>query len=307
MTQRISTLVCSLLVVFYFQSSFAQDELSLDDSFAVDTATTPSQSDTAVVPPDTSELNLDAITSDAPAIQSETQHASVDESLLLSDPAGDEQSQNVNLASPLQIRQQGAALYGFSVGLMLASQPLQELYDVTTVVQGSPVSTTRVNKQTDNINSYGVMLRYAVTPFYSLGTDLNVSYSKSQNHNSITVKDSTALGEITTLKGELNFSYAIEMGQVPVYFLLGFGAEKISGQTIEKIMSQMGYGGQVGAGFVINSTFNLEALYSYYEHRVSNNLVEGYSAGTPTGAIDTEKAKVINQGFIVRGSLSLNM
>lgn len=57
---------------------------------------------------------------------------------------------------------------------------------------------------------------------------------------------------------------------------------------------------------MINSTINLEAMYAYYVHRVSNAMVEGYSKAIPAIAIDTEEARVINQGLVLRGTFSFN-
>lgn len=323
MTQRIYTLVCLLLIVFHFQTSFAQDDLTLDDSFAAEPAATETISETpAAVPTETSELNLDSEFGAASDVQPavipdakpnpmdsvvDTQAtSSVDPFENLTAAQNVDQTENVNLASPIELRQREGALFGFSAGLMIGSQPLHEDYDKTNLSGGIPVATERVDKQTNSIQSVGVILRYAVTPYYKLGTDLNISYSKSQNHNSITVNNTEALGEITTLKGELNFAYAIEMGAVPVYFLAGFGAEKVSGNSIEKIINSTGLGGQIGGGFVINSTINLEAMYAYYVHRISNAMVEGYSNSTPVATVDTEQARVINQGLILRGTFSFN-
>lgn len=344
MTQRIFTLVCLLLIVFHFNTSFAQDDLTLDDSFGADESiaapadtTTLNPLDAAVsgevppipqtataVPAETDELNLDS-EFDA-ASQSAAEPQPMPEATPLDtivdgqtpvtpeeDPFATmtaaqnvDETENVNLASPIELRQREGALFGFSAGLMMSSGPLHEDYDKTNLSGGVPVSTERVNKETNAIQSFGVILRYAETPYYRIGTDLNISYSKSQNHNSITVNNTESLGEVTTLKGEVNLSYAIEMGVVPIYFLGGLGFERVTGHSIEKIINSSGFGGQVGGGFVINSTINLEAMYAYYVHRVSNAIVEGYSNSVPAVSIDTEEAKVINQGLILRGTFSFN-
>lgn len=335
MTQRIASLVLLLTIVFHFQTSFAQDDLTLDDSFAAEPAT-PETSvapmDAAVtptvIPAETDELSLDseleAASAGEPAIDAQptvTETPTPLDTMIDSEASletGDpfetmtaaqnvDPAENVNLASPIELRQREAALFGFSAGLIISAQPLQEIYDVTNLSGSVPISTTRVNKQTNSIQSVGVMLRYAETPFYRIGTDLNISYLKSQNHNSITIKNTQTMGEITTLKGELNLSYAIEAGNIPIYFLAGFGAEKMTGKEIEDIINAMGYGGQIGGGFVINSTINLEAMYAYYVHRVSNAVEEGYATSKDgKGLIDTEEAKVINQGLILRGTFSFN-
>jgi len=319
MTQRIYTLVCLLLIVFHFQTSFAQDDLTLDDSFAAEPAATETP---AAVSTDTTELNLDsefgaatdatatpqpAIVPDANPLDSfvDTPAAGGDNFGPMTAAQNVDQAENVNLASPVELRQREGALFGFSAGLMIGSQPLVENYDIGNTIGGVVVSTDRVNRQTNDIQNVGVFLRYAVTPFYKLGTDLNISYSKSQNHNSITVNNTQTLGEITTLKGELNFAYAIEMGAVPVYFLAGFGAEQVTGNSVEKLINSAGFGGQVGGGFVINSTINLEAMYSYYVHRISNAMLDGFGTTIPK-TIDTEQARIINQGLILRGSFSFN-
>lgn len=335
MTQRIFTLVCLLIIVFHFNTSFAQDDLTLDDSFGSDTATptSPNPLDAAIgadtpstaIPAETDELTLDSEMKDAAAptstdtpppmdanpldsiVDGQTPAAPMDDPFATMTASQNvDQSENVNLASPIEIRQREGALFGFSAGLMLTSAPLHEDYDATTLSGGTPVSTARVDKQTNAIQHVGVILRYAETPYYRIGTDINVSYSKSQNHNSITVKNTESLGEITTLKGEINLSYAIEAGLIPIYFLGGLGFENVTGNSIEKIINSSGFGGQVGGGFVINSTINLEAMYAYYVHRVSNAMVEGYSKAVPAIEVNTEEARVINQGLILRGTFSFN-
>lgn len=301
MTQRICSLVCLLLVVFHFQTSFAQDadELSLDSEMeaALDA---PLDSQPA---PDLAPENVDPMDSIVDTQSTAPDSADPFDTMMAAQNVG--QTENVNLATPLELRQREGALFGFSAGLVMSSQALQEKYDVANLSGGVPISTDRINRQTNSIQHVGVMLRYAITPFYKLGTDLNVSYSKSQNHNSITVKDTQTLGEITTLKGELNLAYAIEMGAVPVYFLAGFGAEKVSGNEVEKLINSNGVGGQIGGGFVINSTINVEAIYAYYIHRISNAMLEGFGPNIPK-SIDTEEAQVINQGLLLRGSFSFN-
>ncbi len=337
MTQRIFSLVCLLLVVFHFKSAAAQDDLTLDDSFSSEApVTSPTEGSSATpldaavnseapptaVPAETDELSLDSEMKDAAAppaeapspIESNPLDTIVDgkpsqtseESFAAATPSqSSEQSENVNLASPVELRQREGALYGFSAGLIFSSQALQEKYNVSNTTGSQVTGTTRVDRQSNNIQHVGFMIRYAETPYYRIGTDINISYSKSQNHNSVTVKDTQSLDEITTLKGELNLSYAIEMGALPIYFLGGLGYEQVTGNSIGKIINSAGIGGQVGGGFVINSTINLEAMYSYYLHRLSNAMTEGYGVKIPK-LIDTEKARIINQGLIVRGTFSFN-
>lgn len=347
MTQRIFIIVSLLLIVFHFNTSFAEDDLTLDDSFASDTATTsPAPADSAVpnplddslnapaapvpesasaIPAETDELTLDSEIKDAstpPATDStpSTDINSLDSIVDGQTPAPSnedefatalgsqnvDQSENVNLASPIEIRQREGALYGFSAGLIMSSGSFLENYDKVILSGNEPLYTEKVDKQTNAIQNFGIILRYAETPYYRIGTDINISYLKSQNHNSITVNSVDILGEITTLKGEVNLSYAIEMGVLPIYFLAGIGFERVTGNSIEKIINSSGYGGQAGGGFVINSTINLEAMYSYYVHRISNAIVEAYANGVPKVTIDTEKGRVISQGLLVRGTFSFN-
>lgn len=322
MTQRIFTLVCLLLIVFHFNTSFAQDDLSLDDSFGSDAAVNTDTSSMAV-PAETEELSLDSeleaastpSTETSPQIanpldsivdgQTPTSGGNEDPFATMTASQNVDQYENVNLASPIELRQREGALYGFSVGLVIAAQPLTEDYSEANLSGGEAVSSRSIKRQTNPIQSVGFILRYAETPYYKIGTDINVSYTKSQNHSSITVKDNQKLGEVTTMKGEINLSYAIEMGALPVYFLGGLGFEKVTGNEVEKMVNSSGFGGQIGGGFVINSTINLEAMYAYYVHRLSNAMVEGYGTSIPK-SVNMEEAKVINQGLILRGTFSFN-
>ncbi len=204
-------------------------------------------------------------------------------------------TENSNLATPLEILQTENALYGFSVGLVLASQPLYEKYTATSV--------TKVNNrdlQSDPIQSFGVMLRYAVAPFYKLGTDFNVSYLKSINH-----KNTKFLDEITTLKGEFNLCYAVNfLDKAPIYFLGGIGVETVSGRGVEDVLNRYGIGAQIGGGVVLFSTINIEGVYAYYQHRISNKIYDSNINAVPSASIDTESAKIINQGLVMRGTYS---
>jgi hypothetical protein len=343
MTHRILSLVCLSVIFLSTQFSHAQnnDEFNLDDSFsstpAADTppATTSTSDVPSALPAENSELNLDAPPTDAavdptldaqPAPQpapegnpnpldalTDTPSNSLDlnDTSMMANQNADtsDQGHNVNLASPVELRQRENALYGFSVGLMLSSSPFHEKYNVGPLPGGIDYKIGSVDRETDAIQSLGVMLRYAETPYYALGTDINVSFSKSQNHHSITVNNIETMSEVTTLKGEMNLTYAIDAGgHLPVYFLAGLGAERITGGTVENFINPMGYGGQVGGGFAIASAVNLEALYFYYTHRISNRVREAYAIPTnkQPGDVDTEEAQVINQGLLIRGSYSFN-
>lgn len=332
MTNRIFILVSLLLVVFQSHSSFAQNDLTLDDSFAVGEPPPQSTDGSAsgAIPPDTSELNLDspdALTD--PSMQSDSQTnmdipSSLDKmvdtpSVINPDEMSTQNSldgfenpsvsqnaeptENVNLASPIEVLQHENALYGFSVGFVYSSFYLRENYMIETdFIKNSP------DRETDNIQSAGVMFRYAVVPFYGLGTDINVSYSKSQNHKSVTVQNTKQLSEVSVLKGELNFTYAMSLGRfLPIYFLAGIGVEKVNGAEVEKILNPMGYGGQAGGGITIASSLNLEAVYSYYAHRISNDIpiaISSQQADKTRNYIDTEEGEIVNQGLIVRGTYS---
>ncbi len=272
-------MICvSLLILFSSLSFAAEDEFNLDDEFSTDTVTPPASA-TEQQPQPSQALELDSL----PLKSNEE-----------ADITG-----NSNLASPLEVLQHENAMYGFSAGLVMATQPFYSDYVVR-----SALPDKATNQQTDPLQSFGIMIRYAIVPFYKLGTDINVSFLKSQNHKSVTVNQK-ALTEVTTLKGELNFTYAIELaGSIPLYFLVGIGTEQVSGGDIENLLKSNGAGGQAGAGITVLSTINLEMLYSYYEHRISNDLVGRETSGFPIRSIDTQKAKIISKGPLVRGTYS---
>lgn len=312
MTQRIFSFVFLFFILFNIQTSFAQDELTLDDSFAADPAPTDSgmlgeelslensfDNPNDVILDSENPNPMDTFVDSPNTSLSEDPYASA----ATTQPMGP--AENVNLASAVELRQREGALYGLSVGAVLSSAPFSEDYDLGNLSEGNVVSTKRLKQSTDSIQNMGVMARYALTPYYSLGVDLNISYSKSLNHNSITVRGNQLLEEVTTLKGELNFAYAILVGDTPMYFLAGLGAQKVTGDQIKKIVNPMGYGGQIGGGFVINSKINIEGLYSYYYHRVSDYLVQEYAKSSPPRLI-SESGRVIHQGLIVRGTYNFD-
>ncbi len=307
MTQRILKIACFSTVVLFSNLSFSadefSDELSLDDQFATE-APKPAPTDTTNDQLKNTNAMDEFTTSPEPSTDL---RASQDLNLQTSD-----QSENVNLASPVELRQRENALFGFSAGLMLSAQPYHESYDVGSTSGGFITRNDRTSRETEAIQNLGVIARYAEAPLYGLGADINISYSRSQNHSSITVKqdDNSPVGrtlsEVANLKGEVNLTYAIEVGIVPVYFLAGLGAEKTTGAVIETIINPMGYGGQVGAGFVINSTINLEGVYSYYRHHLSDNITNDLKSGPAPKLVNTDTAQVVVQGLVMRGTYSFN-
>lgn len=251
------------------------------------------------------DLSLDDTTSsqtDSFQLESSKVEASLSESSQADSSGADsELAENVNLASPLEVKQNTSALYGFSVGMMMTYQPFYEKYSTT-----SSMGVSDVDRQTENIENLGFIIRYAETPFYSLGVDINVSYLKSQNHSSIPVVYTKTLSEITTVKAELNFVYAIKAGKLPLYFMLGGGYQQVLGSEIEKLINVNGFGGQLGLGVVVLERFNLEGLYSYYIHKVSDHLVAENAAGVPAQTVDPGSSTVFNQGFVFRGTYNIN-
>ncbi len=297
MTQRFFNILLVSTLLIFSNRGFAADEfsddLSLDDQF----------NDLPAAPPTQSEVQpnaMDEFTNSPELPPSSDFTASQDLNL-----QNDDQAENVNLASPVELRQRGGALFGFSAGLVASVQPFNLKYDVDDDFQNHE----SVNKKTADFQNVGVMLRYAIAPYGSLGTDVNISYSQSQNHESVSYNGGS-FSPVTTLKGELNFTYAYQLtNDVPVYAFAGLGAQKVSGKKILEIIHPMGYGWQVGAGFAINSTFNLEGLFSHYEHRVSQTLVEGAGTRGPASTvakIDTKNAKAVNEGLSARGTFSFN-
>jgi hypothetical protein len=213
-----------------------------------------------------------------------------------------EPTANTNLASPIEVLQKENALYGFSVGLVYSVMPFTEKYSQLNRTLGKSES---IDRQTESVSNIGFMLRYAVAPFYKLGADINVSFLKSQNHSNIMYAQTKTLSEVTTLKAELNLTYAVSIGKaLPLYFLVGAGAEQVYGASIEELLNSNGVGAQAGGGIVFSSTINVEGLYAYYLHRVSNTLVAANGAGLSPYDIDTSSGRIINQGLIIRGSYS---
>lgn len=285
MNQKLLKSILFFSVVLFSQIGFSQDEKSLDDEFATDAPLAPP----AQIPETPNPM---------PSVSGEI---SIDQAEPLTfNKKGDENdlSANTNLATPIEVLQSQNALYGFSLGVVYSTQPFTANY----VIKSDFGEVSRSAK-IDNIQSIGVIFRYAIVPFGGIGTDLNISYLTSQNHGSINYTP------IKTLKGEVNLSYAVNLGKtLPLYILLGLGAEEVTGHSIEEKINKRGNGAQAGAGLTIGSIINLEAMYTYYEHRLSNSLVEreqkanGDEAGH--ALINTADSKIVSQGILVRTTYS---
>lgn len=290
-----------LLALLCYTAQGRADDLSIDDSFS-----TPPPATT-----DSGDLSLDTPTavSQPTEMPSATPLDSIDTATEMSpeDNLASAQttteSENVNLASPVEILQSENALYGISVGLVTSYQWLYENYKMKSIYGDE-----NVDRELASIQSVGVVVRYAILPYYSLGTDVNISYTRSVNHNSVTYDNTKTMSEISTLKAELNFGYAVQLSKyLPIYFLAGIGAENTSGGSIENIVNSQGYGGQAGGGIVINSKLNLEGMYSYYFHRISQRIQDDYGKAAKSSQIeDVDSKRTINQGLVVRLLYSLD-
>lgn len=217
----------------------------------------------------------------------------------MSEPAATTQSTEINNGESLtlvsdEIDREIYAMHGFSFGLIGATQDYNQVIERYNPSTGADIASARI-PETKGFQNFGVMGRYSILPVDRIGTDINVSYVKSMNHTSIGREGMSAI------KGELNLAYTFGISRaVKLYVLAGGGVEQLSGTQILSLADAQGYGGQ--AGFGINfGTINLEAMYSFYRHKISNGLI---GAGTSTDTVRAEKSFVDFSGIAGRASFN---
>lgn len=156
---------------------------------------------------------------------------------------------------------------GFSYGATM----LNHNYNVVANLMLNGSYPFDASKKTADFQSVGGLVRYAIMPYDSLGTDINITLASSLNHSNI---NSSA---IFMAKAEVNLGYSMLAGNLPIYFLAGLGSEVLNGSDIESLVSKNGAGFQLGTGVVLGKKFHFEFMYSYMRHAISDKYLETVS------------------------------
>jgi hypothetical protein len=155
-----------------------------------------------------------------------------------------------------------------------------------------------LSSKSADFQNVGVVARYAILPINKIGTDINLTLGNSINH------DSFNFSSITTLRGEINLGYALELGkQNSIYFLAGFGYEVVYGQDINRLVVPGGGMFQIGTGISINKKISVEGFYSYATHTVANSYLNDAANSAGVASDFSESAnKVISN--IIQGRMT---
>ena len=225
---------------------------------------------------------------------------STDESFdsLMNEPASVQNSQQKGAESLTllveDLSREDHSFYGISVGLLGTAQT----FDATVVIYNpSDANVASISQKVElsNFQYVGALLRYSILPIDRIGTDLNISYATSMNHASIEKKS------ISIIKGELNLGYTLKLNQgIKIYALLGGGVQDVQGSDINLTTERMGYGGQAGLGFNF-ARVNVETVYSYYRHNLSNTFLQ---SGTTTAAPKANQSFIEAKGLVGRASFN---
>ena len=161
------------------------------------------------------------------------------------------------------------SLNGWSFGV----QMWNHRYNITAaidVTSAGGITTNNLSATSADFQSIGGVLRYAILPYDSLGSDLSLTVGTSLNHGS------NNFAAIYTVKAEGNLGYTLEVGSgLSAYILGGLGFEGLFGNDIENIVSRSGAGTvQVGGGIGVGKNLNAEVFYSRAFHHLSSSFID---------------------------------
>lgn len=276
----------------------ADDELSLDSELDQASPAAPNSSSTIPVSEQpTSEAAIDASLNDAlndPATTPDTE--------LEAPVATGGQSEVEYEKEELQVQtlEQEYAMNGLAFGFVAYNHN----YNIDAMMRINASDLIDISSKSPEFQSVGAAMRYAILPFRKVGTDLNVSVASTVNHGN------NNFSSITTLKAEVNLGYAFYVGDlIPLYFLAGIGHEIVKGTNIEAIMVPGGAIAQIGGGFGLGKTINLELFYQASNHAVSSiylqNAARAAIAGNATSAEFSNIESHVSSNTIL-GKVSIN-
>lgn len=243
----------------------ADEELSLESELNQATPASPAPNSTSEIPVSaepTSEAAIDASLDDAlndPATTSDTEiEASVA-------TGGRSEVEYEKEELQVQTLEQEYAMKGLAFGFVAYNHN----YHIDAKMRVDGTSLVDISSKSPEFQSVGAAIRYAILPFRKVGTDLNLSVASTVNHGN------NNFSSITTLKAEVNLGYAFYVGDlIPLYFLAGIGHEIVMGTDIEDIMDPGGAIAQIGGGFGLGKTINLELFYQASNHAVSKTYLQ---------------------------------
>jgi hypothetical protein len=274
------------------------DELMLDDE--VNQATTPAPT---TLSDDELTLDSDQLTLDSDVQNAETKPAKnlsteVSEPATALEPqaappraAGMGSPEGTSYLTPEEMEDEPQqdlaveyAMKGYSFGFL----GMDQSFDVNAAILINGTTNVDLHTHSADFQSVGGMLRYAILPYYKIGTDLTLTGGTTLNHESVHYTS------INFAKAIVSLGYAIELGSSSsLYFLLGGGFEYVSGIDINKIMKAAGATYQVGAGIGLARRFNIEIYYAYSSHPLSDDYL---ATATAAALVQNPSATVENAG-----------
>ncbi|MBC7743080.1 MAG: hypothetical protein H7061_12840 [Bdellovibrionaceae bacterium] len=191
------------------------------------------------------------------------------------------------------------AMYGWSLGFQSSNESYKSNVDL--VDSNNTISSRRVFAESDSFLNMGVVGRYAILPVDRLGSDLNLSFMQSTNN----APTGESVAQVI-IKGEVNLAYtwAINKG-FKIYALLGGGFQNIQGVLINKTIERAGSGGQAGLGFNFGM-INVEAMYSYYRHKISSDQYYSYylKSSDPSMRVNSKSSYAEASGIVGRATFN---
>lgn len=278
----------------------ADDELSLDSELDQASPAAPNSNSSSTIPVSeqpTSEAALDASLDDALNDPATTSDSELETPVVT---GGRSEVEYEKEELQVQTLEQDYAMKGFAFGFVAYNHN----YNVKAVLRVNDSELVDISSRSPDFQSVGVSGRYAILPFNKIGTDLNVSIASSVNHANLNY------ASIMTVKGEINLGYAFYVGDlIPIYILAGVGHEVTSGTDIANVVAAGGGALQIGGGFGLGKTINLEVFYSITNHPVSRDYLraarEAAIAGGATSAGYRNLDSHVSSNIIL-GKVSIN-
>lgn len=196
----------------------------------------------------------------------------------------------------VQSIEQKYAMNGYSIGALFFNNN----YNINVNMLSNNVPVNLTTKSPD-IQSIGIMGRYAILPYDKFGTDINVAVATSVNHSNLNY---TA---ISTLRAELNLGYAFLIGNDSAfYFLGGLGYEITKNAELEAILNPGGTTYQVGGGIGLGKNIDVEVFYSHVRHAIQDSYLEkaalsAQASGATVSYVSSESSVTSN---VILGRLS---
>jgi hypothetical protein len=192
------------------------------------------------------------------------------------------------------------AMNGYSFGAVVFNHNYNVSGSVN-AVNSAGTTTIDISTKSSDLQSVGVIGRYAILPIDKVGTDINMTIGTSANHNAANISS------VTTIKFELNLGYTTSFSAASFYFLGGVCYEVIKGTDIEKIITSAGSGFQIGAGISLSNALKIEFLLAQTRHTLNDNyineiktqlLTQGFTSATTGSTSNTATSNILSSRLV---------